>query len=175
MAQAVSNATNAPMKNTILIGEAEVPIRAEEFQKIVAGAIESETESHAFYTSAAGKVRSDALRTLFRDLAGEELGDREFLENYRDNDPKVMNFEVRDYKVTDALRTPELSADMKPLEGMVLAIKRELESMTKNRQLAEAATDAGQKKLYMDLATMAQANKGRLEDIYTNMAFPEAW
>jgi len=175
MAQAVSNATSAPLKNTILIGEASVPIRADEFQKIVSDAIESETEAHAFYTSAAGKVRDRGLKTLFRDLAGEELEDREFLERYRSTEPRVMKFEVHDYKVTDSLKTPDLSADMKPLEGMVLAIKRELESMTRNRQLAETTTDPGRKKLYTDLAAMAQANKGRLEDIYTNMAFPEAW
>ena len=87
-----------------------------------------------------------------------------------------MHFDTaKDYRVTDSIKTPKLSPDMKPLEGLVLAIKKELESMMMYTQLANASTDAGQKKLFMDLVSMERSHKSRLEDIYTNMAFPEAW
>jgi len=175
MAQAASKATSAPIENMIAIGEEGTPIHADKFRKIVGRAIERESEASAFYQSAAGKVNDVALKTLFRDFAGDKLMQCDFLESYREKDPRVMNFEVRDYRVTDSLRAPEVSAGMKPLEGVVLAIRKELESAADYLQLAEAATDAGPKKLYTDLASMAKANKGRLEEIYTNMAFPEAW
>ena len=55
---------------------------------------------------------------------------------------------VSDYKVTDAIEEPALSVDMKPLDGLILAIKKELHA-------AQMYT--------------------RLDDIYTNMAYPEAW
>jgi rubrerythrin len=64
---------------------------------------------------------------------------------------------------------------MKPLDGLTLAIKKELEAMQMYTQLAEAQADAAQKKLFMDLAAMEQGHKSRLEDIYTGMAFPESW
>jgi rubrerythrin len=47
--------------------------------------------------------------------------------------------------------------------------------MSMYTQLAHASTDASQKKLFTDLAAMERGHKARLEDIYTNMAFPEVW
>ena len=47
--------------------------------------------------------------------------------------------------------------------------------MSMYTQLANASTDASQKKLFADLASMERGHKARLEDIYTNMAFPEVW
>ncbi len=89
---------------------------------------------------------------------------------------KSMHFDTaKDYRVTDALPTPKLSPGMKPLEGLVLAIKKELESMMMYNQLANASTDKEQKDLFMNLVAMERSHKMRLEDIYTNQAFPEVW
>jgi rubrerythrin len=73
------------------------------------------------------------------------------------------------------VKAPTLSADLKPLDGIVLAIKKELEAMQMYTQLADAQTDPEQKNLFTDLAAMERGHKARLEDIYTNMAFPESW
>jgi rubrerythrin len=58
---------------------------------------------------------------------------------------------------------------MKPIEGLVIAIKKELEAMSMYTQLANLSTDASQKKLFQELASMERGHKARLEDIYTNM------
>ena len=42
-------------------------------------------------------------------------------------------------------------------------------------QLANTSTDAEQKNIFIELASMERGHKSRLEDIYTNMAFPEVW
>ena len=81
----------------------------------------------------------------------------------------------QDYKVVDGLPTPLLSADMKPIEGLVIAIKKELEAMQMYTQLANISSDEAQKNVFVELASMERGHKNRLEDIYTNMAFPEAW
>ena len=87
-----------------------------------------------------------------------------------------MKFDAKkDYKVGDALPTPLLTITMKPLEGLVVAIKKELEAMQMYTQLAQASTDTEQQLLFSQLANMERGHKTRLEDIYTNMAFPEAW
>jgi rubrerythrin len=75
----------------------------------------------------------------------------------------------------DALPTPPLTVDLKPLEGLVIAIKNELEAMQMYTRLANASTDEAQKSVFLELASMERGHKSRLEDIYTNMAFPEAW
>jgi len=65
--------------------------------------------------------------------------------------------------------------DLKPLEGLQVAIKREEEAMQMYEQFAAASTDADQKKTFEELAKMERGHKARLEDIYTNSAFSEAW
>ena len=72
-------------------------------------------------------------------------------------------------------RAPPLSADMKPLDGIVVSIKKELEAMQMYTQLANLSTDTEQKLLFSQLANMESGHKARLEDLYTNMAFPEVW
>jgi rubrerythrin len=42
-------------------------------------------------------------------------------------------------------------------------------------QLANLSNDTEQKLLFSQLANMESGHKARLEDIYTNMAFPEVW
>jgi rubrerythrin len=42
-------------------------------------------------------------------------------------------------------------------------------------QLATLSTDTEQKFLFTQLANMESGHKARLEDLYTNMAFPEVW
>lgn len=148
----------------------------DEYKKIISSAIDSEIDANKFYLSVSEKVKDKALKTVFLDIAGEEIKHRDFLKNLLAKDLKVMHFDTaKDYKVTDSLKTPKLSPEMKPIEGLVLAIKKELESMMMYSQLANASTDAAQKKLFMELVAMERSHKGRLEDIYTNQAFPEVW
>jgi rubrerythrin len=93
-----------------------------------------------------------------------------------DKDVSKMKFDAsHDYKVADALPSPPLSVSMKPIEGIVVAIKKELEAMQMYSQLAKLATDNETQLLFSQLANMERGHKARLEDIYTNMAFPEVW
>ncbi|MDD1718622.1 MAG: ferritin family protein [Methanoregulaceae archaeon] len=149
-------------------------MKAEEAKKIIATAIDREVEAYTFYRTIAGKVKDKALKDLFGELAGEEKTHREFLEGFLTKDFSKLKFAAgHDYKVGDALQSPKLTADLKPLDGLVLAIKKELEAMQMYTQLAAAAKDTETVLLFTQLANMERAHKARLEDIYTNMAFPE--
>lgn len=64
---------------------------------------------------------------------------------------------------------------MKPIEGIALAIKKEEDSMNMYIQFSTLSTEAEQKSVFQELAKMELGHKARLEDIYTNMAFPEVW
>ena len=69
-----------------------------------------------------------------------------------------------------------MTADLKPLDGLVIAIKKELEAMQMYTQLAKTGADSEQKNSFIELASIRErGHKSRLEDIYTNMAFPEVW
>jgi rubrerythrin len=151
-------------------------MKAEDAKKIISTAIDREVEAYTFYRSVADKVKDKALKSLFEELAGEEKKHREFLQGFLAKDAGKMKFAPgHDYKVGDALPSPALTVDMKPLEGLVIAIRKELEAMQMYTQFANAAADTETQLLFSQLANMERSHKSRLEDIYTNMAFPEVW
>ena len=151
-------------------------MKAEDFKKIISMAIEREVEAYTFYKSVTDKVKDKNLKSIFTELAGEEKKHREFLQDFLAKEGKSMKFEAApDYKVYTTLKTPDLTPDLKPLEGLTLAIKKELEAMQMYTRLAAASPDAQQQMLFKGLANMESTHKARLEDIYVNMAFPEVW
>lgn len=145
-------------------------------KKIISMAIDREVESYTFYRGIADKVKNKDLKELFAELAGEEKKHREVLQGMLARDISKMKFDPsHDYKVADMLPSPKLTVDMKPLDGIVVAIRKELEAMQMYTQLAAHAGDTETQFLFTQLANMERGHKARLEDIYTNMAFPEAW
>ena len=148
----------------------------DEFKKIISSAIDCEDESYAFYSTVSDKAKDKNLKNMFNELAGDEKKHRLALEAFLTRSPENMHFsKSKDYKVVDALPTPPLTADLKPLEGLVIAIKKELEAMQMYTRLANASTDETQKNIFVELASMERGHKSRLDDLYTNMAFPESW
>jgi rubrerythrin len=151
-------------------------MKADDAKKIISTAIDREVEAYTFYRGIADKVKDKALKSLFDELAGEEKKHREFLQGMLTKDVSKMKFDAsHDYKVADALPSPALSMDMKPIEGIVISIKKELEAMQMYSQLAKLASDNETQLLFSQLANMERGHKARLEDLYTNMAFPEVW
>jgi len=151
-------------------------MKIEEYQKIIANAIDREVEAYSFYRSVSERVKDPALKAIFTELAGEETKHRTYLQAVLTQGKGAMHFsESADYRVTDSTASPALSPTMKPLDGLVLAIKKELDAMQMYSQLANANTDPEQKMIFQQLAAMEKGHKTRLEEIYTNMAFPEVW
>ena len=151
-------------------------MKSDDAKKIISTAVDREVEAYTFYRTISDKVKDPALKKLFGELAGEEKQHREFLQGMLSKDVAKMSFDAKkDYKVVNAMPSPPLSADMKPLDGLVVAIKKELEAMQMYTQLAGLSTDMEQKLLFTQIANMESGHKARLEDIYTNMAFPEVW
>ena len=151
-------------------------MKPDDAKKIISTAIDREVEAYTFYRSIADKVKDKALKDLFAELAGEEKKHRELLQGMLTKDIAKMKFDPsHDYKVADMLPSAPLSIDMKPLDGIIVAIKKELEAMQMYTQLASLAKDTETQLLFSQLANMERGHKARLEDLYTEMAFPEAW
>ena len=151
-------------------------MKPEEYRKTIQNAIAKEVESYVFYRSIEEKVKDKALKSTFRELAGEETKHREFLEGLLVKPMKELRFdETKDYKVSKTIERPDVTIDMKPIDGLKLAIKKEEDAMELYKGLSAASKDADMKKMFDSLAKMETSHKVRLEDIYTNQAFPEAW
>jgi rubrerythrin len=151
-------------------------MKPEEYKKIIQNAISKEVESYVFYRSVFEKVKDAALKSTFKELAGEETKHREFLEGLLMKPMKELRFdESRDYKISKTIERPTVTIDMKPVDGLKLAIKKEEDAMELYKGLSAASNDAEMKKTFDSLAKMETAHKARLEDIYTNTAFAEVW
>lgn len=148
----------------------------DDYKKIISKAISEEIAAFEYYSAVSEKAKDAGLKKLFGDLAAEEDRHKLALEGYLKRAPEKMHFsETQDYKIADALPTPPLTMDLKPVDGIVIAIKKELEAMQMYTQLAKASADEEQKKVFLELASMERGHKSKLEDVYTNMAFPEVW
>ncbi len=151
-------------------------MKPEEYRSILSKAIDREVESYTFYRNVSDRVKDQNLKRIFNDLAGEETKHREFLQSLLAKEPRQLAFsETKDYRVVETVGEPQLSPDMKPLDGLVLAMKKELDAMQMYTQLANASTDAEQQRMFQELAKMERGHKNHLEDIYTDMAYPEVW
>jgi rubrerythrin len=151
-------------------------MNVEDAKKIISTAIDGEIEAYTFYKGVSDRAKDPAVKKLFEEIAGEEKKHRVFLEGFLAKDTANLHFAAtKDYKVGDELPSPKLTDALTPLEGLVIAIKKELEAMQMYTQLATLSTDAEQELLFSQLASMERGHKARLEDLYTEMAFPEVW
>ncbi|HPT68755.1 MAG TPA: ferritin family protein [Syntrophomonas sp.] len=143
---------------------------------ILSMAIENEVEAYEFYLGVSQKVGDANIKSIFKGLAEQELGHRDLLSSYLNNDARPLNFtQVPDYKVSESVAKPKLSLQMKPADAIALAMKNEEDAMNMYKDLADSSSDQEQKKLFMNLSNMEKGHKTQLEDLYTNMAFPEVW
>ncbi|NLB19000.1 MAG: ferritin family protein [Syntrophomonadaceae bacterium] len=151
-------------------------MRSDYLKGILNMAIAREIEAAEFYFGVYEKTNDTNLKEIFKELAQEEHKHQLMLEGYQINEAQVMKFKVKDdYKVAETVEAPRLSLDMKPVEAIALAMKREEEAMNLYQELADASDSAEQKEIFENLSRMEQSHKVRLEDLYTNMAFPEVW
>lgn len=148
----------------------------EEYKQIIEQAIDKEVEAYVFYQAVYEKVKDPNVKSIFKELAEEEKGHRKLLEDSLAGGAKALKFdESRDYKISETFERPKPTVNMKPIEGIEIAIKREEDAMEMYEQFADLCIDADQRNVFLELAKMEREHKARLEDLYTEMAFPESW
>ena len=147
----------------------------EQYIDILKMAVGNEIEAYEFYKGVSDKVKDAGLKKIFAELADEEAKHRKFLEGLTSGKTTMHFDETKDYKVAESIEKPKLSVSMKPADAIALALKNEQEAMDMYTEMASCSTDAEQKKMFQSLANMEQGHKVKLEDTFTNMAFPEVW
>lgn len=149
---------------------------ADTFDRIMQESIAEEIAARDFYKEAASRVEDRNIKDIFETLSREEEQHRVTLETFRfDPTAKVQFEKVDDYKVAEGERTPELSFDMSPREAFQLAMKKEQRAMEIYESFASQCADPELSKLYNELAEMERGHKTKLEDLFVNAAYPEAW
>ena len=148
-----------------------------EFERIIGIAVERELEANKFYTQVAEKSADASVREIFSQLAREEMGHYELLEKYH-SDPSMavkVSAPPSDWKVAESQPLPALSLAMKPADAIALAMKKEQQAVEFYRQLAESSADAAVRDMFVNLANMELGHKHRLETVFVDIGYPEAF
>lgn len=148
-----------------------------ELEKVFSLAISREIESHEFYKKVARQAKNPAVKTLFEELAREEMGHMEFLEGFKADPTKMMKISAppANYKIAEATKTPKLSIDMKPSDAIALAMKKEQEAVEFYRSLGKVCIDKNTCNIFENLANMELSHKNKLESVFVEIGYPEAF
>ena len=148
----------------------------EQYKQILLSAVKNEIEAYEFYREAAKKAKDKSLKSIFEELAREEMGHKDLLETYAFDEQRTIQFnDAKDYKIAEGVPLPALSPTMSFADGIALAMKKEEQAMLMYKNFAAACKDAAQRDVFLQLSRMEQGHKVKLENIYNDTAFAEAW
>lgn len=146
-----------------------------EYARILSMAVDNEVEAYEFYKHASEIIQDVGLKAVFTNLAKDELKHKVLLEGYVKNAAELSFDEIRNTKVSETVESPKLSTDMKFVDAIALAMKKEEEAMAMYQEFALSSTDSKQQEMFMELSKMEAGHKAGLEEIYINAACVEAW
>ena len=147
-----------------------------DFELIFQKAAAREAEAYRFYTDVAGKTTDESVKEIFLELARQEKGHEELMWKFKGDSTMELKFQAPpDYKVAETVEEKEPTVDMKPVDAIALAMKREQKSVEFYSGLAASCKDPGLKKVFAGLANMEAGHKHRLENLFVDIGYPEVW
>jgi rubrerythrin len=150
--------------------------RKKDIENLLAMAIRRERDAAEFYRDLEQRVASSAAKAVFAQLAQDELGHEQFLKTCTSNPTMLAKFEPGpDFHVTATTDLPPLTPDMKPVDAIVLAMKKEEQAVELYHGFAARTGDAKLKATFEGLAKMELGHKNRLETVFVNIGYPEVF
>jgi rubrerythrin len=139
-------------------------------------AIQKEIEAQELYRDLSGAVKNDAARDMFRQLSQVEKKHEELLRKYQRGElgeGSLKAEHVVDYHIAEHLVPLPVRLDMRLDEVLLLAANREKASHELYLSLAKEHPPGRARELLEDLASQELEHKHRVEDLYTEVAFPQ--
>jgi rubrerythrin len=146
------------------------------FSEIIRFAIDREIEAESFYLEVAAKTTKEDLREMFVGFAAEENNHQQMLKGVLNNKTTELQFKpAADYKISETVDQARLTDKMTIADVFSLAMKNEEAAMKMYQKLANDSTSEDSKRLFESLAVMEQGHKVKMEEYYTDVAYPEVW
>jgi rubrerythrin len=139
-------------------------------------AMQMEIESQHMYSELGRQVTGDAPKDVLRQLVRQEQRHQMVLEQYQRGDLKagtLSQAQVVDYKIAEHFDQPEISPDMGLKDLFLLAANREMRSHEFYVVFAGLHPAGEAKSLLEELAFQELEHKHKMEDLYTQVAFPQ--
>ncbi len=147
------------------------------YKETIKDAIASEVEAKEFYLEISKRIRDDYLKDLFLGFSKEEANHEKILTALLEKGKiKTATFDgTRDFKVSETVSLPEVSADMNLKDVIGLAMKNEEIAMQKYETLAANCDDPELQSVFNNLANMERDHKFKMEESFVKVAYPEVW
>ena len=145
-------------------------------ENVLEKAIQKEIEAQELYSDLQEKIEDEAARNILQQLTKVEKKHEELLRRYQQGELGEGVLEaghVIDYRITEYLKQPEISPDMKLDEVLLLASNREKTSYEFYLVLAGAHPMGPVRTLLEDLASQELEHKHKVEYLYNEVAFPQ--
>ncbi len=134
---------------------------------VIAFAIKREEDARDFYLQCRDKIKNQALKDFFQELADEEERHRKLLTRRDVSD--LEEFEparVQDLKLSDFMVDVAFSPDMNYQEALTLAMKKEEKAHVFYAAWQKRCSDSETAELFKFLAGEEMKHKRRLGDIF---------
>lgn len=139
-------------------------------------AIQKEIEAQELYRRLYWKVVEDSAKDMFLELSKVEKKHENLLRDYAEGklqEGALKSNHVLDYRIAEKLDQPPITPDMELKDVLLLAANREKASQEFYVSLASVHPPGDIKKLLEELASQELEHKHRVEDLYTEVAFPQ--
>lgn len=139
-----------------------------QYKDIVEFAIEREEDAYNFYTQARKIAKTSNAKTIFDQLAKQELRHKEKLEAIKLSSELLMDLStlnIDDYK-NDESFTPDMQYHMEYQQILLLAIKRESLSVRLYTDMRQAVHEPGGQQLFDRLIKEEEAHRDTLQMEY---------
>jgi rubrerythrin len=146
-----------------------------EMEAVVKSAIAQEELSHEFYLRLANLVSHRETKETFQYLAKEEQEHKEFLQGCLTPRGCLLIGRPKEAHLAELLAAPTFHEGLSPKEALVIAMKREEGSHRFYLALAALQPPGEIRDFLEKMARMELAHKAKMEYLYDNTAFPEAW
>lgn len=134
------------------------------FQDILDFAIDNEQEAVEFYTKLAEMAKSDEMKKIFTEYAGEEISHKAKLINIKESGIITVSKEkVTDLKIADYLVTTKASSDISYQDALILAMSKEKAAFKLYTALANRTDSNDLKNLFLSLASEESKHKLQFE------------
>ena len=172
----VNGAAVARRLEGILAARAEVKqADVSEMSAILDRAIANEEAAAAFYRQAAAGVADAGTRDALEGLMRDEEEHKQLIEDFRSGARPLPEGMTSGGSLVESFGTPAFSADLSPADAFLLAAKKEKLAVEFYENWAKLYPAGPERELLERLAEIERRHKTKVEAMFTNAAFPEAW
>lgn len=147
----------------------------DDLKALIEQAIAQEELSHEFYRRMASLMAQQDTRETFLFLAQEEMEHKNFLQQCLTPAGCPLAGHPQDTKLAEYMQAPAITPEMSPKEALVVAMKREEAAHRFYQHLAGLQPPGEAKAFLKKMAEVELGHKDKVEYLYDNTAFPEAW